>query len=580
MARVSRAIFRMDLKKKIIGLIGIPLALYLITAFYYPEDFKKDINKITSDIYDLAYMTNNDVMNADRDLYQSRMYYEQLQGDRLKGKAREDAVKAFEENLAQATERVQAAKQLVTAAGLINVQATEKVVVSDLFKAYEGFIPAWAEQARQVIKANGYGTPAMDKLFDQGREGLNAFSDLVDGYTKQSIDDVRSENAKMVKVNYSVTVIFIVLLILLIFVSIRKINRNVTSAVGKMSSVMAGDLTSSAESKYGKDELGHILRDADTMITRLKSIVGVILVNTNKVAVSSEALYTASKETSDSAKHVAEHIQDVTYGTEIQAKSAEETSRAIEEMTAGILRIADNTTSMADHSAETTDIAAEGREALDLLGDQMREVVSIITELSHTIETLSHRSGQINQIADQITAFSSQTNILSLNASIEAARAGEHGKGFAVVADEIRKLAAQSIESADTIRDLVDQTRKDITGASHYMGQTMREVERSSERMQSLDEKFSGIAGSVRVVAEQLQENAAIAEQMSASAEQVSASMEHSSAAAADNLGKVQSVAAATEEQMAMMANMAESAEQLQVIVQDLNSVVSKFKVE
>lgn len=70
---------------------------------------------------------------------------------------------------------------------------------------------------------------------------------------------------------------------------------------------------------------------------------------------------------------------------------------------------------------------------------------------------------RIDEMAAQILDITSQTNLLSLNASIEAARAGEAGKGFAVVAGEIGNLANSSSETATQIQEICNETRNNIS---------------------------------------------------------------------------------------------------------------------
>ena len=79
-------------------------------------------------------------------------------------------------------------------------------------------------------------------------------------------------------------------------------------------------------------------------------------------------------------------------------------------------------------------------------------MVSVVRSMGE-IQTSAGRIGDIIGVIDAI-AF--QTNILALNAAVEAARAGEHGRGFAVVAGEVRKLAQNSSDAANQIKELIE----------------------------------------------------------------------------------------------------------------------------
>jgi hypothetical protein len=89
------------------------------------------------------------------------------------------------------------------------------------------------------------------------------------------------------------------------------------------------------------------------------------------------------------------------------------------------------------------------------------------TAISESVKSLFEKSGEIEQIVGLITRIASQTNLLAMNASIEAARAGEHGRTFTVVADEVKKLSAQTSNSASNIKTLVDKIQSEIVVAKN-----------------------------------------------------------------------------------------------------------------
>ncbi|WP_443112490.1 methyl-accepting chemotaxis protein [Dehalobacter sp. DCM] len=106
---------------------------------------------------------------------------------------------------------------------------------------------------------------------------------------------------------------------------------------------------------------------------------------------------------------------------------------------------------------------------LEQVNAGIQEIASGSQGLSFTIDSVissaNETHGQIkeiNKVIQAITDISAHSNLLGLNAAIEAARAGEQGRGFAVVADEMRKLAAQSKDSAKMVTDILTNMKDSI----------------------------------------------------------------------------------------------------------------------
>jgi methyl-accepting chemotaxis protein len=193
--------------------------------------------------------------------------------------------------------------------------------------------------------------------------------------------------------------------------------------------------------------------------------------------------------------------------------------------------------------------------------------------------SLGEKTKQIAEFISIITGIADQTNLLALNAAIEAARAGDAGRGFAVVAEEVRKLAEESNGAAGNITKLVRSIEDEMRTALAAMEKSNEEVTSGAKTVGQASSMLSEIVKGVDALTERVQGISAAAEQINASTGEVVHSMQSVAAVAEENAAASEEVSSATEEQMASMEEIGASAGALARLAQDLQAVISKFKV-
>ena len=109
------------------------------------------------------------------------------------------------------------------------------------------------------------------------------------------------------------------------------------------------------------------------------------------------------------------------------------------------------------------------------------------------MDSIHHDMQEIITISQLIEEISSQTSLLSLNASIEAARAGDAGKGFAVVAQEIGKLAQQTasaLEKTGTIISKASMAIDEGMRTAQHTAESFRKVKQATREFQEISENL------------------------------------------------------------------------------------------
>ena len=240
--------------------------------------------------------------------------------------------------------------------------------------------------------------------------------------------------------------------------------------------IMDETFTLVTAAKLLQEKLGEIITNVTSTSNQLKDNVDNLKSLTDLSSSGASQISTTMEELASTASTLAENVQTVN-------QNAIEMGDNIDEIFKDVESLSDNTQQMSDAKEVAT-------EAIDTVITNTNSTVELISKVKDQIDETNEAIKQINTAVELIVDITSQTNLLSLNASIEAARAGVAGKGFAVVAGEIKQLAEESAKGAESIKAVTQNIIKQ-SGESVAMVEQIKElVDTESESVNATKENF------------------------------------------------------------------------------------------
>lgn len=379
----------------------------------------------------------------------------------------------------------------------------------------------------------------------------------------------------------AVGIIAIVVLIAIIisFIMGRRLMRPLVKVSTIIEDIANGNIEADfSVVKESNDEIGLIIEKMKELTQSLGSIVGKIRNSSDTMSSNSYELNDTSSQTLAANNEISKAVEDVAEGSTGMAASISKINENLLEMSNETKDINESVNEIRNQTTAVQDSSKIMNDKIKSMQDSSHKMDEGISAISKRIETVNTTVDKVSNIVSVIEEISSETNLLSLNASIEAARAGDAGKGFAVVAQEIRVLSDNTNTELENIKQIISSLVEECRYCVQASGTIVEDNAKQKEEIKAVLDEFGSLDEQIQKTAEKADEIEELVTAMIELNDDITKSSNSLTDVSAANAAATEEMNANIEELNAMMHRVSEMAGHMNDESDGLKKALSFFR--
>ena len=375
-----------------------------------------------------------------------------------------------------------------------------------------------------------------------------------------------------------ISAIVVLLAIIICFILGRRLMRPLVKVSTIIEEIANGDINADfGMVKETNDEIGLIIEKMKELTQSLGNIVGKIRNSSDTMSSNSYELNDTSSQTLAANNEISKAVEDVAEGSTGMAASISKINENLLEMSNETKDINESVNEIRNQTTAVQDSSKIMNDKIKSMQDSSHKMDEGISAISKRIETVNTTVDKVSNIVSVIEEISSETNLLSLNASIEATRAGDAGKGFAVVAQEIRVLSDNTNTELENIKQIISSLVEECRYCVQASGTIVEDNAKQKEEIKAVLDEFGSLDEQIQKTAEKADEIEELVTAMIELNDDITKSSNSLTDVSAANAAATEEMNANIEELNAMMHGVSEMAEHMNNESDGLKEALSFF---